>query len=155
VISGRHADPGGGGAPAWTSVDAVTSGVVNLMSLRSVRRRRQRLGLGHPERLEGRIALSTNAVAYIYTGAAQTWTVPAGVQSVGFNAVGGFGGGIGRPSVLANQLSGVRTIPSGATALEINVGGNGANQSTTGVGGWNGGGNGGWYENGGFHTAHT
>lgn len=54
--------------------------------------------------------------------------------------------------MLANQLSGVLTIPSGATALEVNVGGNGANQSTTGVGGWNGGGNGGWHENGGFQV---
>ncbi|MFM7138181.1 MAG: fibronectin type III domain-containing protein, partial [Planctomycetota bacterium] len=39
-----------------------------------------------------------------------------------------------------------------ATALEVNVGVKGANQSTTGVGGWNGGGNGGWHENGGFQV---
>jgi hypothetical protein len=104
------------------------------------------------EPLENRVALSTNPVSFSFTGAAQTWTVPAGVQSVGFNATGGFGGGMGAATVVANQLSGVLTIPSGATALEVNVGGNGANQSTTGVGGWNGGGNGGSHEDGGLQV---
>ena len=118
----------------------VTFGEADLMAVRLPRRRRERRGLSHPERLEGRVALSTNPVSFSFTGAAQTWAVPAGVQSIGFLATGGFGGGIGGPSVLANQLSGTLTIPTGASALEVNVGGNGANQGTTGAGGWNGGG---------------
>ncbi|MFM7135989.1 MAG: fibronectin type III domain-containing protein, partial [Planctomycetota bacterium] len=122
------------------------------MRVRSVRRRRQRLGLAQLERLEARIALSTNSVNFVSTGGAQTWAVPAGVQSIGFLATGGFGGGLGGPSVQPNQLSGTLTIPTGASALEVNVGGNGANQGTTGVGGWNGGGNGGWHENGGLQV---
>ena len=122
------------------------------MAVRLPRRRRERRGLSHPERLEGRVALSTNPVSFSFTGAAQTWAVPAGVQSIGFLATGGFGGGIGGPSVLANQLSGTLTIPTGASALEVNVGGNGANQGTTGAGGWNGGGSGGSHEDGGMQV---
>ncbi|MFM9136389.1 MAG: hypothetical protein ACKOT0_13310, partial [bacterium] len=95
---------------------------------------------------------ATSNVTFAYTGASQTWTVPVGVQSVGFTATGGFGGGMGAPTVLANQMSGVLTIPPGALALQVNVGGNGANQSSTGVGGWNGGGNGGWHSGGGFQV---
>lgn len=95
---------------------------------------------------------AANPTTFAYTGAAQTWTVPPGVQSVVFQAVGGYGGGMGAATVLANAISGALTIPAGATALEINVGGNGANQSSTGLGGWNGGGNGGWHSGGGFQV---
>lgn len=95
---------------------------------------------------------ATSQVTFSYTGAAQTWSIPAGVQSVAFEATGGFGGGMGAATVLANMLSGTLTFPSGATTLEINVGGNGANQSTTGAGGWNGGGNGGGHSGGGFQV---
>lgn len=97
-------------------------------------------------------ARATNYSTFGYTGASQTWTVPVGVQSVGFTATGGFGGGMGFPTVVANQISGVLTIPPGALALEVNVGGNGANQSTTGAGGWNGGGAGGGHSGGGFQV---
>lgn len=104
------------------------------------------------ERLEGRVALSINPVNFLFTGAAQTWAVPAGVQSVGFLANGGFGGGPTGTAVLPNLLSGTLTIPTGANALEVNVGGTGAYQGTTGAGGWNGGGNGGWHEDGGLQV---
>lgn len=97
-------------------------------------------------------ARATNYATFAYTGASQTWTVPVGVQSVGFTATGGFGGGGGFATVVANQLSGVLSIPPGALALEVNVGGNGANQSTTGAGGWNGGGAGGGHSGGGFQV---
>ena len=83
-------------------------------------------------------------VTFNYTGAAQTWTVPTGVQSVWVSMAGGRGSSdLGTiNSIDSTQLVGALTIPSGATALEINVGGDGAfppNDGSAGTGGWNGG----------------
>ena len=80
---------------------------------------------------------------YFYTGAEQTYTVPANVTGVHVVVVGAKGasccgttpseqGGFGA------QLTGDVPLPTGTATLYVEVGGNG----TAGAGGWNGGGNG-------------
>lgn len=85
--------------------------------------------------------MGLTTVEFRYTGAtSQSWTIPAGVQTVYVTLVGGAGGGsmYGEQN-LPSELSGMLTIPDGATALEINVGGDGqwsANWATSTSGGW-------------------
>jgi hypothetical protein len=84
---------------------------------------------------------------FTYTGAAQTYTVPAGVTSVVIDAVGpsgapygGSGGGTG------SHIRGTLAVTPGQT-LQVNVGGCGLESSvgtSPGLGGWNGGANGGF-----------
>lgn len=83
-------------------------------------------------------------VTFNYTGAAQTWTIPTGVQSVWVSMAGGRGSSDDGDLVAmdSTQLVGALTMPSGATTLEINVGGDGAvspEDGSAGTGGWNGG----------------
>ncbi len=81
-----------------------------------------------------------------YTGALQTWTVPAGVTSItinGYGAEGGIGsiggnGAIGGLGGKGTHVSGTLTVTPGQI-LNLYVGGAGA----TGTGGYNGGGTGG------------
>lgn len=73
------------------------------------------------------------AVTFSYTGAAQSWTVPAGVTSVQVDLRGAQGqsvfGGLGGETIA--------TIPvTPGQNLGVYVGGTGA----SGIGGWNGGG---------------
>ena len=78
---------------------------------------------------------------FSYTGAAQTWTVPAGVTSATFDLYGAQGGGLDFPA-FAPGLGGraTATIPvTPGASIEVNVGGQGG----AGAGGFNGGGNGG------------
>ena len=89
-------------------------------------------------------ALATTET-FNYTGAAQTWTVPAGVTSASFDLFGAQGGLI--PSTNSPGLGGhaTATIPlTAGDSIQVNVGGRGASfpSSTTGAGGFNGGGNG-------------
>ncbi len=84
-----------------------------------------------------------------YTGAIQTWTVPAGITSITINAAGAQGGagsaGSDNGSPIAGGAGGLGTKATGTLAvtpgqvLNIFVGGAG----TTGTGGFNGGGAGG------------
>ena len=85
---------------------------------------------------------TANAKGYTYTGAEQTFTVPAGVFSVNVEAVGGQGGSMrpeytlaGAAGGLAAQVSGELSVTPGET-LYVEVGGNGEE------GGFNGGGTG-------------
>ena len=80
-----------------------------------------------------------------YTGAVQTFTVPAGVTSISVNAYGGAGGNAryttgGR----GGQIQATINVTPGEV-LNLYVGGQGANNSGSGTrpGGWNGGGSGG------------
>lgn len=89
---------------------------------------------------------------FSYTGGAQNWTVPAGIQSITVSAVGGAGGAIGIESLggPGGFVRATLAVNSGET-LRVNVGGGG---SMTGnfcgsAGGWNGGGRGGDYSSGG------
>lgn len=88
-------------------------------------------------------------VTFGYTGAIQTWSVPTGVESVYVQMAGGAGGlattstgGVG-PSVTSSTMSGTLTIPSGVSALDVTVGGQGQNGPLGGAGGWPNGGTGG------------
>ena len=83
-------------------------------------------------------------VVFNPTGASATWSVPSGVQSVLVSMAGGSGGSESNSGLrFANNISGTLTIPTGATQLEINVGGAGAPPGFNGAGGWGKDGNGG------------
>ena len=76
-----------------------------------------------------------------HTGAAQTWTVPAGVTSATFDLYGAQGAGLDFPA-FAPGLGGraTATIPvTPGASIEVNVGG----QAVSRPGGFNGGGDGG------------
>jgi hypothetical protein len=74
-----------------------------------------------------------------YTGAAQTWTVPAGVTSASFDLFGAQGGGGGGPPGLGGHAT--ATIPvSAGDSIQVNVGGRGQPLFGSGQGGFNGGG---------------
>ena len=96
---------------------------------------------------------SPNCTATIsYSGAMQTFTVPAGVTSITFNATGAAGGEFKFGSTIrarggyGSSVSGVLTT-TGGTVLNIFVGGKGQTSlnSTPGQGGYNGGGAAGIY----------
>ncbi len=79
---------------------------------------------------------------FSYTGAEQTFTVPAGVTSVDVTAVGGHGGSAAASGGAAAQVSGELGVTPGET-LYVEVGGNGENGNpggnTVAAGGFNGG----------------
>ncbi|MBO4740836.1 MAG: hypothetical protein J5605_04235, partial [Bacteroidales bacterium] len=90
-----------------------------------------------------------NAIDYQYTGAVQSYTVPAGVDSV-FMQVWGGQGGNGGPTNLGGKggYSEGKMAVSAGDILYVYVGGAGQGTSSTTstsgltIGGWNGGGNG-------------
>ena len=99
------------------------------------------------------LALAAPAAAdtetFNFTGAAQTWTVPAGVTEATFDLFGAQGGGIIGDATRAPGLGGraTATIPvAPGASIQVNVGGQGAAGSATGggAGGFNGGGDGGF-----------
>ena len=90
--------------------------------------------------------------AFGYTGAPQTWTVPAGVHEATFELDGGTGGrsySNALPSAGARVVATIAVTPG--ETLQIRVGGDGGNtqswtnrdEAGSGKGGWNGGGDGG------------
>jgi hypothetical protein len=85
----------------------------------------------------------TTSVTFSYTGAAQTFAVPAGVSSVHVVAIGALGGDNGTASVaggLGQEIQGDLSVTAGST-LTVLVGGEGGNATRTvgGAGGFNGG----------------
>ena len=84
----------------------------------------------------------TISQTFAYSGAEQTFTVPAGVFSVRVLAVGGSGGSASKSGGAAAYVNGELSVTPGET-LYVEVGGNGQNQDSGGDGGFNGGGNGG------------
>lgn len=79
---------------------------------------------------------------FSYTGAMQTWTVPAGVCSVTievWGAEGGAGNGFGQYGGLGGYATGTLNVSAGQV-LNIFVGGKGIDNTNGAAGGWNGGG---------------
>ncbi|HET7454952.1 MAG TPA: glycine-rich protein [Solirubrobacterales bacterium] len=74
-----------------------------------------------------------------FTGAEQTFTVPAGVHLISVNLVGGMGGDGGGAGGAAAVVTGDLEVTPGQV-LYLEVGGNGEDQIEGGVGGFNGGG---------------
>lgn len=85
----------------------------------------------------------TATQTFSYTGAAQSWVVPAGVSTVSISCLGAVGGAYNGSSK-GGSVSGTLNVTPGET-LWIYAGGSGAASSgnTGGAGGWNGGGAGG------------
>jgi hypothetical protein len=91
---------------------------------------------------------STCTVTFTYTGDYYTWVVPSGITSISVDAYGASGGNSrstalgGKGGRLQATLS---TTPG--TSLYFYIGGKGVDSTSTaaGVGGWNGGGDGGSY----------
>src|SRR5437773_11875856 len=76
---------------------------------------------------------------FAYTGAAQTWTVPAGVTQATFDLYGAAGGTRAAPAAgLGGRATATIAVTAGDT-LQVNVGGRGGN-GPQGDGGFNGGG---------------
>jgi hypothetical protein len=82
-----------------------------------------------------------NSQTFTYTGAEQTFTVPAGVTTVQALAVGARGGNASKPGGAAAQVSGNLSVTPGET-LYIEVGGHGGEGSGYNSGGFNNGGEG-------------
>lgn len=78
---------------------------------------------------------------FSYTGAEQTFTVPAGVSSVHVTAIGGSGGKAGAQGGQAAEVEGDLGVKPGQT-LYVEVGGDGGVGFTVSPGGFNGGGEG-------------
>ena len=96
-------------------------------------------------------------VAYLYSGAPATWTVPPGVSEARVTAEGGRGGG--RAATPPERVAGAGAriwatlgpLTPGQQA-QISVGGKGESHSEGGAGGFNGGGDGGLGGGGGGYT---
>jgi len=78
---------------------------------------------------------------FAYTGAVQSWTVPAGITSVYVQAIGAAGGAGTKVGGAGARVQGTLAVTPGET-LNIYVGGGGAAGAAGATGGWNGGGNG-------------
>jgi hypothetical protein len=79
---------------------------------------------------------------FSYTGAMQTWTVPAGVCTVTlevWGAEGGAGNSSSMPGGLGGYATGTVNVTSGQV-INIFVGGKGIDNTNGAAGGWNGGG---------------
>ena len=89
-------------------------------------------------------AVAQAQTTFNYTGAAQTYTVPAGVtkiQVVADGASGGIYGDVSNTAVGAHVVANLTVVPG--EVLTVSVGGQGATGSGgTQAGGFNGGGNG-------------
>jgi Glycine rich protein len=84
-------------------------------------------------------AESATHQTFSYTGAAQTFTVPAGVTLVTVDAVGAAGGSAGGTAGLGEEIQATLTVTPG-DVLNVFVGGTGGNGFGGGSSGFNGGG---------------
>jgi hypothetical protein len=87
-------------------------------------------------------AAETISTTYSYTGATETWTVPAGVSSISYVVTGGSGGAASGPDGgaggLGGSVSGTIAVTAGQT-IEFTVGGQGGaggDNDAPGAGGW-------------------
>ena len=90
--------------------------------------------------------LSTCTATFLYTGAPQDWTVPAGVDKATFTLTGASGGAAGgRLGGRGGGVTATLDVTAG-TLYRLYVGGRGGSDTDSpgerGLGGWNGGGNG-------------
>ena len=124
------------GAGVWLSV--ATVGLCSFGSLALAGSAAAALPAGCSE------AASTVTCSFFFTGAAQSFAVPSGVDSITVAAFGAQGGGVGGAGGLGGEAQAVFAVSPGA-AVEVLVGGQGATsgaQAGAG-GGFNGGGAGG------------
>lgn len=98
------------------------------------------------------LAGAPEEVIFRYTGAAQTWTVPSGVYQATFDLLGAAGGEWHSDAMLGKGARVQATIAvTPGEVLQVNVGGKGGRRldwttssvAGAGLGGWNGGGDGG------------
>jgi hypothetical protein len=95
------------------------------------------------------LSAHTQQVVFNFTGSAQTWVVPDGVTSISVDARGGMGGGnAADPLVVGGKGGRVQTTISVTpeetlTIYVAGIGGDPIPPNTAGLGGFNGGGNGG------------
>lgn len=90
-------------------------------------------------------ATAATTKVFSFTGAEQTFTVPAGVTSIHVVAIGGHGGKAGNAGGAGAQVEGDLSVKAGQT-LYVEVGGNGGSplvENKASPGGFNGGGEGG------------
>ena len=128
VVSNTQEVGGGGGGSGYTSDP---SGVLS-----------QGVKRGNGEITITFTAEQEETVTFDYTGAAQTWVVPAGVTSASFTVHGAQGGAYyaDDPRIgLGGRATGTITVTPGES-LQINVGGAGGADSYITAGGFNGGG---------------
>jgi hypothetical protein len=104
-------------------------------------------GTSHGEDETFSTSPTTIADSFAYTGAEQTFTVPAGIFQVNVLAIGGNGGNGDEQGGNGAQVNGKLNVIPGQT-LYIEVGGNGQSKGA-GLGGFNGGGSGGGEGSGG------
>ncbi len=123
--------PGSGNSPVTVSAPASALSGGTTYHFRVVATNRS--GTSHSS--DGTFSTLATTQTFAYTGAEQTFTVPAGVFVVQVLAIGGHGGSAGASGGAGAQVSGDLSVTPGET-LYVEVGGNGA----TGSGGWNGGG---------------
>ncbi len=87
---------------------------------------------------EGRVEVSKT---FTYTGAAQQWTVPAGVTSLVVECFGAIGGDSGNSAYGAKGGKASAKVPvTPGSTVNVYVGGKGTVLATGATGGWNGGG---------------
>ena len=101
------------------------------------------IGPGGREWMYALVVFDGGTQTFNFTGAAQTFTVPAGVTQLtitAFGAQGGAGAGGGLAGGLGGSASARITVTPGEV-LTINVGGAGTSGAGGGAGGFNGGGN--------------
>jgi hypothetical protein len=86
---------------------------------------------------------TTTVVNFSYTGAAQTWTVPAGISTIQFRVIGATGGtSWSNHGGYGESITGTLTVTPGET-LQINVGQQGSGHSSgNNASAFNGGGSG-------------
>ncbi len=93
------------------------------------------------------VSAQSFSLTFSYTGSVQSWTVPAGVTSIDFDAKGASGGRgtYYSPGGCGGEVQGSLPVTPGQV-LKIYVGGMGVDGSYygAGIGGWNGGGTGGY-----------
>jgi Glycine rich protein/RTX calcium-binding nonapeptide repeat (4 copies) len=121
----------------------VSRGSLRLAEVSPPRSRRstfvRRAALALTSAMLATLALGAPASAatetFNFTGAAQTWTVPAGVTEATFDLYGAQGSGLA--AGLGGRATATISVTPGAS-IQVNVGGQGG---TLGAGGFNGGGN--------------
>jgi hypothetical protein len=96
--------------------------------------------------LMGAASAHATTETFQYTGASQTWIVPAGVTEATFDLYGAVGGNSGSGNPLRTPGFGGRATATlqvePGTSIQVNVGGSGGFIATLAAGGFNGGGDG-------------
>ncbi|HEX6164408.1 MAG TPA: glycine-rich protein [Vicinamibacterales bacterium] len=117
-------------------------GSVNVSPTSTTEYQFMAIGPGGREWMYALVVFDGGSLTFNFTGAAQTFTVPAGVTQVNitaYGAQGGAGAGAGPAGGLGGSVTARITVTPGEV-LQVNVGGAGAAGAGGGAGGFNGGG---------------